>query len=308
MAKYLYGPCGIRSYDVKDKNKCTDQFIVYMLNRCQAMFEWSGLPDTVPERSLELYLQIYGHCCFTSVDNNYYVFYGGLGGEPDAYYMPTIYTVANPALNYTANLKINEECIVIPDDTMYMGLMPIFDRYAKQMTETELSLHIATINSRIIDLITAPDDKSKMSAEKYLQDVIDGKLGIIAENAFLDGIRAQPYGSTSNSNNITNLIELMQYQKASWWNEIGLNANYNMKRESLNSAESQLNNDSLLPLVDDMLNCRKKAAEKINDLYGLEISVDLASSWEDNLIEIENEQDNIVQDQEEQNLPEESEE
>jgi len=90
----------------------------------------------------------------------------------------------------------------------------------------------------------------------------------------------------------------MQYTKASWFNELGLNANYNMKRESINSDESQLNDDALLPLVDDMLNCRRLAAEKVNAMFGTSISVDFASSWQDNQQEIDAEQAAITDDPE----------
>ena len=89
---------------------------------------------------------------------------------------------------------------------------------------------------------------------------------------------------------LTNLIESMQYYKASFFNELGLNANYNMKRESINSGESQLNNDALLPLIDDMLNNRKRCAEEVNKRFGTHITVGFASSWEDNQIELANEQ------------------
>ena len=40
-----------------------------------------------------------------------------------------------------------------------------------------------------------------------------------------------------------------------------------------------------------MLRCRQAGADEINRLYGTEISVSFASSWEDNQIELENEQD-----------------
>lgn len=274
-------------YDPKKKRDCTDLIVGYMIDRTQSMFKWSGLPESIPQRVLELYLQLRGHCCFYEYEGTLYVFTGGLGGKPDVYYMPTIYTIANPALEITKNLEIDKECIVASNDSLYTGLFPLFKKYAAMLTETELSINVATINSRIIDLISAPDDRTKTSAEKYLKDVEDGKLGVIAENAFLDGIRTQPYGNTGNSNNITNLIELNQYQKASFFNEIGLDANYNMKRESLNSSESLLNKDALLPLIDDMLKCRKIAAEKVNVMFGTEISVEFASSWEDNAEELE---------------------
>lgn len=292
--KYICGILpGCSGYDFADKPRCIQRHIAYMLNRTQSMFKWDGLPDSIPQRILELYLQINGNVCFYEHNGTLYVFTGGLGGEPNEYYMPTIYTIANPALKLSKNLEIDSECVVIPNDSMYMGLIPMFTRYASAMTESELSIDIATVNTRIVDLLSAPDDRTKASAEKFLDDIRKGKTGVIAENSFLDGIKAQPYGATGNTNVLTNLIELVQYQKASWFNELGLNANYNMKRESLNSAESQLNNDALLPLIDDMLNTRKIGAEKVNAMFGTSISVSLASSWEDNQQEIDSEQDAI---------------
>ena len=292
--KYVCGMLGgSPEYDFADKTACIRQHIAYMLNRTQSMFRWDGLPDTIPERSLELFLQTNGNVCFYRHNGELYVFTGGMGGEPDAYYMPTIYTISNPALKLSQSLKIGFECVVMSNDSLYLGLIPLFTRYASGMTENELSMKLAIINSRVVDLISAPDDRTRASAEKFLSDIADGKSGVIAENAFLDGIRAQPYGNTANSNTLTNLIETEQYFKASWFNELGLNANYNMKRESLNSSESQMNNDALLPLVDDMLKCRERAVEKVNEMFGMEISVSLASSWEDNEQEIELEHEQI---------------
>jgi hypothetical protein len=75
--------------------------------------------------------------------------------------------------------------------------------------------------------------------------------------------------------------------KAGLFNELGLNSNYNMKRESINSNESQLNDDMLHPLIDDMLAMRREALEKVNEMFGTNITVDFNSAWKDN--EIENE-------------------
>ena len=278
--------------DFQDKDQGVTQHILYMLDRTQSMFKWNGLPKTIPQRVLELYLQINGNVCFYEYNGKLYVFTGGLGGEPDVYYMPTLYTIANPALKLSKSLLIDEECVVIPNDSMYMGLLPMFSRHATKITETELSIDIAVVNSRIVDLISAPDDRTKESAEIFLKNIRDGKPGVIAENSFLDGIRSQPYGATGNRT-LTDLIETMQYEKASWFNDLGLNANYNMKRESLNTTESQLNDDALLPLIDNMLEMRKTGIEKVNSMFGTNISVDLASSWEDNAEEIELQQEQM---------------
>ena len=69
-----------------------------------------------------------------------------------------------------------------------------------------------------------------------------------------------------------------------------------MKRESINSGESQLNNDALSPLIDDMLKQRQEGAEKVNAMFGTNISVEFNSAWKDNEIEIEKELDAITDD------------
>lgn len=282
---YIFNAIAVRPYDFRDKRYALSSLIKYALSRTQSMFTWSGLPDTIPSRDLELLLQINGCAGVTEVNGSMYAFRGGLGGEPDPYYMPTVFTVANPALKYNASLKIGDDVIIIPNDSLYQGLLPMMERYQTMLVENELSLNIASINSRIISLISAGDDRTAESAREYIKKVIQGDLDIIASNQFFEGIKAAPYGNSQNRS-ILDLLEYEQYIKASFFNEIGLNANYNMKREALNSGESKLNDDMLLPLIDDMLRCRRIAVEKINRKYGLNIEVSLASSWEDNQEEI----------------------
>ena len=86
---------------------------------------------------------------------------------------------------------------------------------------------------------------------------------------------------------IKDLIESIQYIKGSWYNEIGINAAFNMKREAINEAEATLNEDILYPTVDLMLECRQVALEKVNKMYGTNISVELDSIWKDNRLEDE---------------------
>lgn len=284
---YYFDNFECKPYDFTDKERCIREYMIYMLDRTQRMFEYKGLPDTIPKRMLEFLLQINGFACFTKVKGELYAFYGGLGGEPDVYYRPTICNVSSPALDWSRTLKIGTDCIIVRNDSFMRGLVPLYQRYATAMVENDLSFKLATINTRIQSLISAPDDTTKAAGEKYLQDVADGKLGVIASNEFLEGIKVQP--NTSTLRTFTDLIEYQQYLKASWYNEIGLNANYNMKREKLSTTESQMNNDALLPLVDDMLESRQKCLEEVNALFGTNITVDFASSWEKLLQEFEEE-------------------
>lgn len=276
-------------YDFRDKERCIQYKVNRMLNRSQSMFRWSGLPDSIPEYILERFLQTHGDVCFYQHNGQLYVFVGGVGDTPDVYYRPTRYIISNPALDLSVQPLIDKECVLMLNDTYHQGLLPMFREHATAIVETELSVNIAAVNSRIIAAISATDDRTRASAEKYLNDIAAGKQGVIAESAFLEGIRVQPIQAGSN-NTIISLIELLQYQRASWYNDLGLSANYNMKREALNSSESVIDNDILLPLIDNMLKCRKVGAEKVNAMYGTDIKVELASSWEDNQEETEAEE------------------
>ena len=277
-------------YDFSNKLETTMDYIDYMTERCMSIFKWNNLPDTIPQDVLELYLQGNGNCFFTKVNNKYYVFTGGLGGEPDYNYRPTLYTVANPALNYNESLKIGIDGVLIKNDTLLKGLLPLHKRYATVLANNEISLKIADINLRITSLISSTDDNTTKSAEKYLKDIEDGKLGIIADDGFVDSIKAQPLAV--NERILTALIEYQQYVKSSWFNELGLNSNFNgMKKEAISDSEQAMNEDVLKPLIDTMLECRQKACEEINTMFDLNISVELNSSWKDNQEELELEHD-----------------
>lgn len=147
-------------------------------------------------------------------------------------------------------------------------------------------MRTADVMLRISAMLSAPDEKTKTSAEMYIKKIEDGEISIIGEQPFLDGIRMQT-PPTNNGSYLTQFIELHQFLTGTFFHEIGINANFNMKREAINEAESSINENSLLPLCEVMLMVRKQDVEKINDMYGLDIQVDFSSAWEKMMEEIE---------------------
>ena len=281
---------------VTDKNKSCASIINYMLARLQKMFKYSNLPSTIPRQYLENYLLVNGSCIIARdkknpFDKSIYAFIGAAGGEPDIYYRPTKYMVANPSLNFSAEYYISDtdpnherDAILVRNDTMWQGLYPMMARYASLIAENLLTIRTADVMLRVLALITAPDDSSRLAADQYLKDITEGKLASIGENRFLDGIRMQNPPS-NNGSYLTQFIELHQYLVGSFYNEVGLNANYNMKREALSESEAGLNDDSLLPLCEDMLRCRQEDIASVNSLFGTSIEVTFDSSWLENEIE-----------------------
>lgn len=263
---------------VKNKDTAVMAFIENTLAKTQAMFVYDGLPDTVPAEELERLLQTEGNAFFAEVNGDLYALQGAAGGEPDPYNRPTIYTVANPALKLNKSYKIGVDGVFIKNDTNGNSLLPIIGKFAVLYTDGIISLNTASILTRITMLISASDDKTKQSADEFLKKILDGDFSVIGENAFFKGVNMQT-AATSNTQYITQLVELVQYYKANMLNELGLNANYNMKRERLNTGEVAMNVDVLLPYVDNMLHERQKALKQVNEMFGTEITVRLGSSW-----------------------------
>ena len=269
----------VKSYNYleKTKNISLENEITY--NKTMAMFKYHNLPDTIPGYELENLLQKNGFACVAQVEGSLYAFDGGLGGEPDVYYRPTICTVANPALKLTRDFEIDKDCVIVKNDSNMVGLSHTIAKYNTLLAENEITMLIALINSRMNIIFSGADSATKASAEQYLNMIVQGKLGVISDNAFLESLKVQ-IGSTNRNNVFEDLIRLNQYLKAGLNHAIGLNSNSAMKKERLITAEIDVNNTALYPMVDDMLECRRIALEKINAMFETDISVELNSSWD----------------------------
>lgn len=266
-------------YNHLDKRKNVADMVTYMFNRSNIMFKYHNLPETIPETELEKLLQTNGFAIVGKINGDLYAINGGLGGETDVYNRPTIATVSVPYFNYNETWEIDKDCVVIKNDSNAIGLIPMFLKYCTLMNENEITMMLATVNKRIQNLLSANDDNTVESAKQFLKDVFDGKTGVIAESKLFDSLKVNN-SSTNAQVNLKDLFEFEQYLKASMFNEIGLSANFNMKRERLTSAEIETNSDNLYPLVDDMLNNRRLAIEKINEMFETDIKVEFNSSWD----------------------------
>lgn len=267
-------------YDYKAKTCNINQLNKYMLAKTLSMFEYHGLPETIPQRELERLLQTNGYAFITKApDGELYAFSGSLGGtERDPYGQPTQITIANVALNFNKTLDLNKDGVLLRNDDMRIGVMPVFEKCNTLLVENDVNMVMWGFNSRIQKLITAPDDKSKESADLYMKKIIDGDLSIIGDNAMFDGVKMQAPAASSGAG-VQQMIEYQQYIKSEMFNEVGLSSNFNMKRERLISSEVDQAEDSLFPLVYNMMENRISGIAAMNETFGLNITVDFGSVW-----------------------------
>lgn len=260
-----------------DKHKLLKQFKSNQLNKSLTMFEWSNLPDTIPQVELEKMLQINGYAVIAEYQGKLYAFQAGFSGQ-DPYNQPTKAIVNNPALKNNTTYTIGEDCIVIKNDDMRQGLNDIYEYYGQRLIENQITMLMTDYNLRMPFTISSSDDQTTQSAKMYLKKIIDGSLGVIGEQKLFKALSVTP----TNSKQTATFADLYGYQQfiiAQLNNTIGLATNNNMKRERLTTNEIEVNKNASYPLVDNMLKNRQQAVDDINKMFGADISVEYSSIW-----------------------------
>lgn len=245
------------------------------------MFAYTGLPDTVDRTILEKYLQLYGYVVFFKYNNKLYFTKAGLtGSEKSPYNEPTEALVNVPALGINQRLTLNKNAVLVQNDDLRTGLLQYIKKSGTLLIENEITMLLNSYNDRIQSLITAGSDQSIAAANQYLNNIINGNLGTIAENSFLKDITVHNAQSTGKID-FSDLIQYQQYLKSDLYNMLGLSSLNNMKKERMNSLEVQANDDNVYPFVDSMLSNRKQGFEMVNKLFNGNIQVDFNGAWKD---------------------------
>ena len=282
-------PDTFRAGMTEDKNAIFRSYTLDMLSRTLDMYEYEGLPKTLSPRSMEIEMQTRGYCVISDVqkpergDAGLYCFrYASPSGLLNAELLPTKMVVNDVWLNFNKELTIDEDCIVIPNDILWRGLGYLFSLHAGQLADAETTMRLQLYNSRINKILTATDDKVIEEAETLLKDIKDGKWGVIGDSVELMGMMKALSSidfTSPHAGSIKDTMEVLQYYRAQWFISLGLNDNFNMKREALNGTETESNANTLFALPLMMLKQREMGLERLNAKYGLNASVKFGSVW-----------------------------
>ena len=274
----------ISNYHILDKMNRLKTHVEYMISKTMQIFAYENLPPTIPKRELEMLLQQNGFAVITKVNDNLYAFNAGLGGEPDTYYEPTVATIANPAPNYSASLQIGIDCVLMRNDDYNMGLLPLMMKYGTLLVEGDITIRNMMILYRALLNFIANDNNGYESARSYVKSLVDGDISVIHTSEWEGDVKTQE--GSHKSGLMTDMIEMYQYVKGLMYADLGININDNRKRAYVNEMELSGDQPEMLPYVDNMLICRRRAIDEINAMYGTDIKVDLSSAWkaEQNII------------------------
>ena len=269
-----------------------------LYNKIENIFLVKGLPEEIPVRVFNLFLFRYGKVVFYKIGSQYMVQPFTYTNVFNPYYIPLKGRVVNPYLppKYQSwEFTLDEQCVIYNSTTDMYNERPFSQvadliwKTANQLAEIDISYYAVTRNSRLIALFTAETDLQRAEMDRVLSRMYNGCVDITMGEDIVSHIRVNPISQESSRNKLTELVEFTQYILANFYHDFGINSNYNLKREQLNSDEIDVNQEVLRMNIEDMLVSRQDAVKKINEKYGLGISIDLNEKLYSTLLESQNE-------------------
>ena len=264
-----------------------------LLNKAMSLFKIEGLPETISKDYLLEHLILSGRVCFTEFDGKLYALDGNEGGEPNAYYMPQQFIIANPILGsklVKIRHKDGREDVEGLDGILVAltkwdnvsnsqkwngGLYNLIYKYAGLLADNDVSLNIAQINGRLSVVFTADEEAEAREAEKALEAVYAGKPYKVLVQDILEKITATPVANSGTNNTIMSLIEAHAHLLQDFYSEIGIASQGNLKRERVNTAETELMTGCLDISIWNMIDTLKKCFERVNEKFGTSITIEL---------------------------------
>lgn len=248
-----------------------------------AMFDWSGLPDSMNARYLELTLYYNGQAGLlydenygfinTQVADSGYINIYGLPTKLNCYSFR--YNKIRELYVPNANKPKDEEVILVLNNNERIPTASTIQLFAYRLAEAQRTADVNIKAQRTPILITT-DQKQELSMKK-LYEQYDGNTPVIYadrnSNINLEAIRAIKTDAPFIAN------QIMEY-KREIWNEfltyMGLQ-NLNEKKERLISNEVDSNNELVNMNLQSFLIPRKKACEEFNRKFGTNIDVKVRS-------------------------------
>lgn len=264
-------------YNLADKETSLFDFYQQTLNKSLRMFTYTDLP--LPEIEFEKQLQENGYTVVFKYQGKLYCNSGSLTGQNKSPYgEPTKALITIPALKLSKTFDLETEAVLIKNDFLQVGLKPLILSKGTQIIENRLSMYLKNILGRAPFTITANSDKSILSAQAFINKLVNGDLAVIAEDSFLKDVNVNSLNQTGQTT-LQDLIGYQTYLYGQLYSELGLPGLTHEKQERMLTSEIESQQATIRPLVDNMLECRKKGIEQMNKLFNGNTKVELDSVW-----------------------------
>lgn len=267
-------------YNICDVQQNYDFYFKWLLSKLCQCFVLKNLPGTINPIYLKSHLLLDGNICITDFNDKLYACIGAPGGEPDEYYVPTLYTIANPILG-SKQVKVGQNGVVIYntaiDQSQFFegGLFQLVKQTATLLADNIVSINCAQINTRVEAIFTADSEGQAVAGEAVLKKLYSGQPFQVLRSDIVEKMQVNPIATAATSNKIRELVELHNYIRANFFQSIGIKSNDVMKKERLITDEIEQQNDYLAISILDIITSWQTGFDKVNEMYGTDIQVEL---------------------------------
>lgn len=251
----------------------------YLILIATQLFKWNGLPDSVDPRYLEVNLHEMGFVAFhNDPQYGYLVSKGAPSGTLDVYNQPIQFHAVMP--NYQRTFRLNNYVdivdntggVLIRNNDLKTSTYPVIELFAEELAQLKAITRV-NLNAQKTPYILGVDENDRLSVLNMYQQIEMNTPAIFVKKDFdIESLKVfstpAPY-----------LADKLNVQRMNIWNEfmtfLGIeNANIE-KRERLVSAEVNAIGDQVANSVGIMMKARMEACELINQVFGLNVSVEL---------------------------------
>lgn len=265
------------------------RFLMYMrqiIAGALAMLAADNIPEGLDFRYLELFRYCNGHVgIMKSEKYGLVAFPGTFSDELDAYGRGKKYigTLLN---GEPMEGTIGENCVVIPNNYIYMPDFPLFYSFAKRLNEVDVSLDSNVFFTRMAPIIKVANTKIKSAVDEILKDIKAGNVKCIISDDLEQDIE---HLKSIDIFNITDVTEVDKLQYLSKYHDdllrrlytIGGHAMAGTQKMAQQSAYEVGQNDTIAMIYPmEHLECLKIGVDEVNKLFNTEMEVKFSEAWQ----------------------------
>lgn len=253
-------------------NAITDHFLfkrfeLLALNQ----FEWKGLPLGMEERHVERVLFDEGRALFFRDPlDGLFCLPCSPGRGVNVYGDPRAYIAHG--FGYTRQIAATD-CVFIENNKLRMPTRFAIMYFVNQLFEVVRTRDV-NIKTLKAPFLVSGDDKTILTLKKILDDINNNVFAVFEDKSFnvQDNVKVFQTGVKCMTTELTDCYHDILNEALTY---LGINNANTDKRERLITSEADANNQLIDSCAEMFLEARRRAADEINEKFGLSISVDL---------------------------------
>lgn len=270
-------------HTLKNETNARNFYFRRLISLVANVFTWENLPDEIPAEYVELTLLMNGFVAFTELGGKRLALRVSPTNYPNEYYFNDSYLYANPYIENaekSGTVTDGENAIIMYNDNLsrWFGLTArdLISEYAELLGAVDVSLKIAIKNTRLTHIGKVTNSAELESYNALIRKISDGDLavGVLSDGLVTEGISTLQT-THQGVDYLRQIAETREYLYNSFLSQFGIHANTAQKRERLLTDEIDMQNERPIFSISEMYAERVKAVERINKMWGTDISVTL---------------------------------